>query len=234
MAATHTPSALHALPAHQIAPIVGAYADSLDKVFLWAVPVALAGFVLALALKEVPLRDSAKASASDLGEGFGMPAGTSSEECLELAIAAILRARGREHAPAILERSKTTLSDAGAWGVIQITRFARVRGGADIDQIARHYHLPAAVLEPTFEQLAADGMLVRSSGALSLTAAGQTEVDQLTETLRAWLADQLADWDQPPDDQRIGRALARIARRMLADDEADGLPQPSAAATAAG
>ena len=55
------------------APIVDAYADSLGTVFLCAAPVAVVGFVVALFLKEVPLREMDAVSAIDLGEGFGMP-----------------------------------------------------------------------------------------------------------------------------------------------------------------
>src|SRR5947209_8314256 len=56
-AAASSPEALHRLPHGQAAPIVAAYAASLTQVFLWAVPVALVGFTLALFLREVPLRD---------------------------------------------------------------------------------------------------------------------------------------------------------------------------------
>ena len=231
-AVTRTPKALHSLPAERIAPIVHAYAQSLEKVFLWAIPVALVGFLLALALKEVPLRDSSRASAGDVGDGFGMPTDESSERRLERAIAAILRERGREQAPRILHQSGTTLSTAAAWGVIAVMRFARVRGGADIEEIARWHRLPAAVLEPTFGQLASEGMILRSNGSLTLTAAGQTEVDHLTKAMRAWLAEQLADWNQAPDEKQIGQALDRIARRMLDHDEDHGRPPQLATATA--
>jgi len=134
---------LHALAPAQIAPIVHAYAESPDKVFLWSVPVAILGFLLALTLKAVPLRGSARASAADLGDGFGMPTQASSERCLERA------------------------------------------------------------------------MIRREDGVLTLTAAGETEISRLTGALRAWLRQQLADWEQEADEEQIGRALDRIARRML-------------------
>ncbi|WP_063051448.1 hypothetical protein [Nocardia arthritidis] len=38
--------------------------------FFWVVPVALAGFVIAWFLPEVPLRHSARAGAGDVGEGM--------------------------------------------------------------------------------------------------------------------------------------------------------------------
>jgi len=231
-AAVRTPEALHSLPAHQIAPIVHAYAQSLDKVFLWAVPVAVAGFLLSLALKEVPLRGSAKATAGDIGEGFGMATQEDSEQRLERAIAAILRERGRENAPRIREQSGSSLSSAPAWGVIQITRFAHVRGEAQIDEIARWHRLPASVLDPTFDQLVAMGMVVRSDGVLSLTPAGQAEVSQLVSAIHAWLLEQLHDWGQSPDDQQISHALDHIARRMLDGEDVSDRRELVAAAPA--
>jgi hypothetical protein len=212
-----TPAALHSLPSARIAPVVHAYAQSLEKVFLWSVPVALVGFALALALREVPLRGMSKATASDLGEGFGMPGEQSPERCLERAIGAILSRRLPGQVPAVLAASGTALSTAGAWGVIEIMRFARVRGRASVEEIARWHRLPAAVLDPTFDQLIAERMANRADGVLVLTAAGEAEVSRLSAAIRAWLRDQLADWEKGPDEEQIGRALDRIARRMLSD-----------------
>ncbi len=116
--------------------------------------------------------------------------------------------------------------------MIQILRFAYVRGGADIDEIARWYRLPAAVLEPTFEQLAGQGMAARSNGSLTLTPAGQTEARLLIKAMRAWLVEQLADWKLNPDNEQIDRALDHVARRMLNDDETDVRQAQLVAATA--
>ena len=63
-AAANSPEALHRLPHAMAAPIVDAYAASLTQVFLWAVPVALVGLVLALFLPEVPLREIGNAAAA--------------------------------------------------------------------------------------------------------------------------------------------------------------------------
>src|SRR5689334_8089339 len=79
VAAAASPEALHRLPRQAAAPIVAAYAESLTQVFLWAVPVALVGFVLALFLRQVPLREFHD-STVDLGDAFGMPTSERSEE----------------------------------------------------------------------------------------------------------------------------------------------------------
>ncbi|MCP6318723.1 hypothetical protein NL491_27660, partial [Klebsiella pneumoniae] len=72
-AAAQSPQLLRELDPAVAAPIVAAYADALGLVFLCAAPVAAVGFVVSLFLKEVPLREMETVSASDLGEGFGMP-----------------------------------------------------------------------------------------------------------------------------------------------------------------
>ena len=228
-----TPEALHRLPPHVIAPIVDAYAHSLEKVFLWSVPVAVVGFLLALALKEVPLRGSARAQASDLGEGFGMPTQESPERCLERAIGAVMSSRIRDNIGAIMAASGTQLQSASAWGVVEITRFARARGDAHIQDIARWHRLPTSVLDPTFDRLAAEGMIERSDGILTLTAGGQVEVSHLIAALRDWLREELSDWGPSPDDDEINRALDRIARRMLGDEADTELPALGAASSAA-
>ncbi|MEY9996161.1 hypothetical protein ABIE67_008193 [Streptomyces sp. V4I8] len=62
-----SPEGLDRLPSAAAAPIVDAYADTLQTVFLWTVPVAALGFVAALFLKQVPLRDSARRASTDMG-----------------------------------------------------------------------------------------------------------------------------------------------------------------------
>ncbi|MGH2884662.1 MAG: MFS transporter, partial [Solirubrobacteraceae bacterium] len=225
-AVVRTPKALHALPADQIASIVHAYAQALDKVFLWAAPVAAVGFVLALTLKEVPLRGSSRASAPDLGDGFGMATDQNADERLQRAIAAIIRTRAKAQLPQLLDASGTTLGTAGRWGVLQVARYQAVIGHAEIERIADYHRLPAAVLEPTFDELAADGMITRANGTLTLTSAGQAEAEGLAAAVRAWLHEQLADWDQDPDEQQLTEALRRIARRILTDES----DQPGAGA----
>lgn len=62
------PEALRSLPPAAHAAVVEAFARSLHSVFLVAVPIALAGFVIVLFLKELPLRESAHVGLETLGE----------------------------------------------------------------------------------------------------------------------------------------------------------------------
>ncbi len=232
-AVTDTPEALHRQSATTIAPVVHAYAQSLDRVFLWAIPVAAIGFVVALALKEVPLRGTAKATAGDIGDGFGMPTQESSQQRLERAIAGVIRAHGEEALPRVLSDSGTPLSAAGTWGVTEILRYRQAFGHADLSQIARRHHLPSAVLEPTMSELAQQGMVVRTGDALVLTDAGENEVGRVIGAFRGWLAEQLADWEDGPDSREIGAALSDISRQLLHHHDEHHLP-PALAPAAAG
>src|ERR1700710_1009438 len=104
-----TPAALHSHPSAQIQPIVNAYAHSIHVVFLAAVPVALVAFVVALFLKQVPLRSTSRAGAADVGDAFGMPEGANSALQLQTAIARLFRRKGREAFIAIRENSGSDL-----------------------------------------------------------------------------------------------------------------------------
>jgi EmrB/QacA subfamily drug resistance transporter len=229
--AIETPEALHRLPTSRIEPVVHAYAQALDHVFIWAVPVAAIGFVVALALREVPLRGTAQAGARDIGDGFAMPTQESSQQRLERAIAAILRTRGREALPAVIAQSGTPLTPAGSWGVVEIIRYRQAFGHADLSDMARRHHLPTVVLEPTFSELSKQQMVTRDGDALELTDAGEQEVGRVLAAFRGWLAEQLADWEDGPDSVQIGAALSDISRKLLQHHDEHRLPPSLAPAT---
>ncbi|MFJ9713798.1 MDR family MFS transporter [Streptomyces sp. NPDC101234] len=97
--AATSPEGLHVLPSSAAGPIIQAYADTIHTVFLWTVPVAAVGFVVALFLKQVQLRDSARLGSTDMGEGFASPHGPDSQRVLEKAVAKIIG--GGPRSPAI-------------------------------------------------------------------------------------------------------------------------------------
>src|SRR5581483_576324 len=120
-AAAKSPATLHRLPAAQIVHVVDAYARTIDYVFRWVVPVALVGFVVAWFLKEVPLRDSARAGASDLGEGFAAPDSVDSDQQFARTVARVLRTPAAREAPAqVLLASGSHLTRGQAWMLGQI------------------------------------------------------------------------------------------------------------------
>jgi EmrB/QacA subfamily drug resistance transporter len=68
-----TPAQLHRLPPAVHAGLVDAFSRSLHPVFLWAIPFTLAGFVIVLLLREIPLRERSHAQQA-LASAEGIPA----------------------------------------------------------------------------------------------------------------------------------------------------------------
>ncbi|KMV23093.1 MFS transporter [Mycobacterium heckeshornense] len=216
--AASSPEALRHLPHDMAGPIVAAYAASLTQVFLWAVPVAVAGFVLALLLKEVPLRDIGN-RAADIGDGFAMPTTQTPDEMLETAIGRLLR-RGAPgmRLRSIAMRPDCRLDVAELWALLQINRYTRVFGTARLTDIGDQLGVPYEVFEPVFDRLVRTGYAGRDIDRLWLTARGAREVDFVTTLIRDWIVDKLtrtASFDERPDRAQIEAALDRIARRIV-------------------
>lgn len=212
-----TPAELHSHPSAQIAPIVDAYAHAIHLVFLAAVPVAGAAFVLSLFLKEVPLRRTSRASASDVGEGFAMPTGADSMLQLQNAIGCILRSNPRAAAEAVWASSGTTLDVSDGWCVGQI--HVRERNGADtsIRAVGERVRVPVEVLKPAFDTARADGYLAGEDDRLRVTEAGQAEIEKIVAAARDWLATELADWGAA-DDELLRQAMSNMARQYVDHD----------------
>ncbi|MEO6999734.1 MAG: MDR family MFS transporter, partial [Terracoccus sp.] len=242
-AAVGTPAKLHAYPPEQIAPIVAAYADAIHLIFLLAVPVAAVAFVLALLLKEVPLRDTARSAAADVGDGFGMPDSDDSGRKLEAAVGRLLRMRGYEMIETIRRESGAGLDDSDAWCVAQVRVRQRFGAVPTISSIAADVRIPAAVLRPAFDAALESGLLRGEEGgapdavdhdhrSLELTPSGLTAVEGFVLRARSWLAGQLDDWDVGDDD--LNAALDRMAISIIEDQRPDRLQLSSAVGDARG
>ncbi|MFC0845163.1 MDR family MFS transporter [Streptomyces noboritoensis] len=222
--AAQSPEGLKSLPSATAAPIVQAYADSLHTVFLWTVPVAVVGFLVALFLKQVELRDTARSASTDMGEGFAQPSTGDSQKLLELSVGKIVRSTGIDTARHIVTRSDTRLDMAGAWAVMQVELFTRMVGHAGLGLIAARRHVPPEVLVPVFQRMVDEGFLTREGTYFSLTEGGRREVDAISASWSDWLNEQLERDRGRPRSAELRAAADAIAKRLLAEDLANGLP----------
>ncbi|MFF3619688.1 MDR family MFS transporter [Streptomyces sp. NPDC002467] len=222
--AAMSPDGVHGLDPAAAAPIIDAYAHALHTVFLWTVPVALVGFVVSLFLKQVRLRDSARAASTDMGEGFASPATASgdSAKLLELAVGKLVRNMGPEEARAIVDASDTRLDMAGAWAVMQVDLMTRTVGHASLGLIAGRRSLPPEVLLPVFERMVDEGYLTRQNGFFSPTAAGEREAGVISAAWAEWLKDRLEQDRGRPRSAELRVAADAIAKRLLAEDLGEG------------
>jgi EmrB/QacA subfamily drug resistance transporter len=225
------PEDVHALPPAARDPIVHAYAQSLHSVFLWAVPVAAVGLVVALVLPQVTMRGTAREAVRSAGEGFAMPTDPGSDAQLETLISRIVR-RNKNLAAEVLARAGVGVDIPTAWGLLGVHMRAQVLGlptsQADIEDQVR---IPHGVLTSFYDGIVVDGYLARANGHLELTDDGRAVVTALGDAWTHWLVEQLADWtlqtDQttPADlDERVRAAVRRIARRVMLEHQQELQP----------
>ncbi|TPG33667.1 MDR family MFS transporter [Mycolicibacterium hodleri] len=216
--AAESPQALHQLSPAMATPIIDAYADSLGTVFLCAVPVAIVGFVVSLFLKEVPLREMDAVSATDLGEGFGMPSTDSPEKILEVAVGRMFRDSPEIRLRRLAGGPGCELPVPQLWALLQIYRQNQVFGSATLAEVGERLRVPFEVLEPTFDAVVRSGFALNTGGQLWLTQAGISQVNTLSAAIVGRIVEKLAQspsFEGRPDRAQVDAALERIAHRML-------------------
>lgn len=225
--AATSPEGVHNLPSAVASPIIDAYADTIQTVFLWTVPVAALGFVVALFLKQVQLRDSARAGSTDMGEGFGQPSGADSQRVLEAAVGKIIGTTRLEDARRILTASDTRLDIAGAWAVMQVELFTRMTGHASLGLMAARRHMPPEVLLPVFDRMVDEGYLTRDGNLFSHTEAGAREADVIGKAWGTWLEERVQEDIGRPAGTDLRAAVDTISKRLLVEDMSNGLAERS-------
>ncbi|MEU7555765.1 MDR family MFS transporter [Streptomyces sp. NPDC044571] len=230
--AAQSPEGVHRLDPAAAGPIIAAYEQALHTVFLWTVPVALFGFVVALFLRQVRLRDTVRAGSMDMGDGFASPTTATGDpaKVLELAVGKLLRGMGPETARQLVRNADTRLDMAGAWAVMQVELMHRTVGYASLGLIASRRSLPPEVLLPVFDRMVEEGYLTRDGNFLALTPPGEREAAAISKAWGDWLGDQLEKDRGRPRSEELRVAADAIAKRLLAEDLREGNFAPRAPA----
>jgi EmrB/QacA subfamily drug resistance transporter len=208
---------VRALPPAVAAGYLRGYMDSLATVFLWSVPVALVGFALAWAMKEIPLRTTSHAS--DRGEGYGMPTARSSAEELERAVGVLA---GREDAQRvygwIADRAGTKVGPGATWLLGWLGR----RGTVAATSLPSSRLASPERITAWAEDLRRAGY-VAGDGTLDLTPGGRAILDRVAAAREEGLRRLLEGW-QPELHPEL---LARL--RELAVELVGAGPGPTSA-----
>ena len=228
-----SPTELHSHPAAVIAPVVNAYADVLQSVFLYAAPVGVVAFVLSLFLPEVPLRDAARAGATDVGEGFGMAETADSDRALEIQLARLMQREGRRVLPEIRIASGTALGGAETWCVSQVLIRERRGVRADLDTVALGTNVPASVLLPAFQQTEGAGYLTGDAHGWHTTDVAREEWAVFSSALKSWLLERLRTTPDniQADSEMLEDALRRMTDQFLGEEASSALSPPDHALT---
>ncbi|MGA3154015.1 MAG: MFS transporter [Streptosporangiaceae bacterium] len=212
-AAQSNPVLLKRLPPPLHAAVLHAYSLALDRVFLYAVPVAVAAFVLSWFLREVPLRKTA--GAADLGEGIGAAsAERSSLGEIERALLRLangdLRKRGYEKLAALCGLD---LPAGSCWVLARLAKNGPVAGA----ELAREAGVSIETGRPYVDKLVDAGYCLRKADALELTAAGTAAADRLFAARREGLERLLAGWS-PEQHADLAQMLDKLSHALLGDD----------------
>ncbi|AJE46730.1 MDR family MFS transporter [Celeribacter indicus] len=196
-----------------------AYAGALRPVFLVAACVAAAGFILALLLREVPLRETIadQPGAVDMADSFAMPRQASSLAELEYIIAnAVSGANRREAMRRIIRRLDLDLSPEEAWVLLHVARAEAAEGAAPA--IGRGQETRAEAAQRLIER----GLIERApDGTFTRTAKGREVFATTVAAYRARLSDLIARW-APEDHDEVRRMLTDFARQLVAE-----MPEPT-------
>ncbi len=223
-----TPSTLHALPEKTIGPIVDAYADALNHVFFWAVPVALVAFVLALLLPRVKLADSLAPAANDIGSGFGAPEAPHNQDVLSRRVANLLYGRRDDRVLELLEAGESDLDAAAIWCLVQVYGLTASGHRADTARLAASRNMPPGILEPYLRRLTDAGYVEGDLSDLTLTVRGRQAVDRFGDVVSAWVLDHLEDQEDRSREE-VGAAITAVVKQVVVE-RAETPPRPPASA----
>ncbi|NVI89572.1 MFS transporter [Actinomadura sp. BRA 177] len=219
------PQLLDRFPAEVKQRVLHAYAQSIDSVFLWAVPVAAIAFVLTWFLRELPLR--ATSQTRDYGEGFGAaPTVRSSRHEIERALSELMRRdpKAAELYDRLAVLCGVELPAGSVWALCRIAKDGTVarqdladRAGVTIEEG-----------RPYVDQLVEAGYVQRRDGTLAITASGRLVADSLFAARREGLARHVEGWE-PEEHPELADVLTRLAEASLGDDEDGDLLRPEPA-----
>jgi EmrB/QacA subfamily drug resistance transporter len=212
-AAQANPALLKSLPPAAHAAVLHAYTSSIDRIFLFALPVACAAFVLSWFLREVPLRKTA--GAADLGEGLGAgSAERTSVDEIERALLMLangdMRKKGYER---IAQLAGIGVPGGSCWVLARLAKHGDVAGPA----LAREAGVTVEYGRPYVDALVERGMVWRDGDVLRLTPAGSAAADRVFAARREGLERLLSGWS-PEQHAELASMLDRLSHALLGAD----------------
>lgn len=204
---------LNQLPQGLRASILHAYALSIHTVFRYAVPVAAVAIVIALFLREVPLRKTAQAV--DFGESVGAAAPhRSSLAEAERALTRLIRrnAAARKMYEGLAREAGVDLPVGSVWALCRIDRVGSMRGA----ELAEQAELTLEAGRPYLDRLVEEGLVIRYADRLQITLPGRDVARRLYQARRKGLAHLLDGWE-PAANPELTALLTRLSQTTLGD-----------------
>ncbi|MFE9659506.1 DHA2 family efflux MFS transporter permease subunit [Streptomyces sp. NPDC005955] len=208
--------------------VLDAFASAITDVFLYAVPVALFGFVLAWFLHEDRLRGSVTVPDGTETLASNPVQRSSHDECARALSVLGTREGRRRIYETITRRAGYDLLPASSWLLLRMRR----HGVVEPSILAEGGNVPFEVVAAAARQVEERGLGAREGLGLTLTRRGRRAADALAAAREESLAELLGDWwgpDRPAD----LTALVRTLSAELCGSHAErptGPPRPGAVA----
>ncbi|MCX4832824.1 MULTISPECIES: MDR family MFS transporter [unclassified Streptomyces] len=208
------PRGIASLPPDVRAPVIHAYSTSITDVFLYAVPVTLLAFALALLLHEDPLRGSV--TAPDVTETLASnPVERSSYDEAARALSTLGSREGRREVyEKITAKAGYDLLPAASWLVLRTHR----NGWAEPGVLAEYTAIPLPVILDAARQVEERRLAVREGPDLILTDEGRVVAERLAQAREESLAELLGDWWGPDRPRDLVRLVADLNMEMCGSD----------------
>ncbi|MFF3493870.1 DHA2 family efflux MFS transporter permease subunit [Streptomyces sp. NPDC002795] len=209
------PRAIATLPPDLQATAIHAYSTSITDVFLYAVPVTLLAFALALLLHEDPLRGSV--TAPDVTETLASnPVQRSSYDEAVRALSTLGSREGRREVyEKITAKAGYDLLPAASWLILRTHR----NGWAEPGVLAEYTAIPLSVILDAARQVEERHLAVREGPDLILTDEGRAVAERLARAREESLAELLGDWWGPDRPRDLVKLVSDLNAEMCGSDE---------------
>ena len=210
-----TPQILHQLPPAVQSGLIEAVSETIQTVFLIAIPFGVIAFALTWFLPEVELRTSVRAG-RDLAETLPVPENRSSLQEVELSLERIISSEDRTQVyTALSERAALDLGPQACWLLFRLEEHRSL----DEVGLAQYYKVPESVLDVGLGELTREHLIVNDKGSpLQITEKGHDAMSALMEARRQGLEDLLDGWS-PKEHPELETLVRRLASVLLADDD---------------
>ncbi|WP_323746386.1 MFS transporter [Catenulispora pinisilvae] len=228
--AIEDPKIIKQYPKSETQPFLHTYAHALHYVFVYAIPLCILAFLLALFLREVPLRTTTRGTGA--AEAATGPTQRTSIDELERALTRLSsRQNVKDRYTQTIAKSGIDISVPEAYGLFRLKQHGPTR----IEDAPARLNLSMAEIRPHLDALVANGRAAIQgtppNQTIVITEAGDAAVDALSAARRAILTDQLDGWspDQHAELLSMLRQLADSSldqedRRLWAGDGAGRAP----------
>lgn len=208
------PRLIAELPAELRPGVLHAYSTAITDVFVFAVPIALLAVVLAIFLKEEPLRGSV--TTPDMSETLaGNPVERSSHDEVARALSVLGSREGRHRIYAdITERAGYDLQPGASWLLLRIKHY----GSAEPALLAEHGSVPLGVLTAAAQQIEGRRLAVREGLPLMLTDRGREVAVHLAKAREESLAQLLGDWWNPERPRDLVTLVRELNEELCGSD----------------